>query len=95
MPVMIVLSWDNFTLEQYDELNQAVDTVGNPPEGLIVHAAGSDGAGIRVTDVWRSTDDFNRFIAQRLGPALQSQGMDAEPQAEIIEVHHLEIPDRA
>ena len=38
--------------EQYDKLDTELGS--HNPEGLIVHAAGESGLGIRIIDVWES-----------------------------------------
>jgi hypothetical protein len=42
-----------------------------PVAGLIAHVSGPTTGGWRIIDVWESEDDFNRFQAERLNPALQ------------------------
>ena len=54
------------------------------PRGLILHTAGQSDQGWYVYDVWESTEDFQRFVEERLGPALHEigagQGGRPEPQ---------------
>jgi hypothetical protein len=52
--------------EQYDKLDKELGS--DKPEGLIVHAAGESGSGIRIIDVWESKQQFERFQSERLGP---------------------------
>jgi hypothetical protein len=40
------------------------------PEGLIVHSAGQGEQGYYVYDVWESREAFERFMEEKLGPAL-------------------------
>ncbi|MDQ2982944.1 MAG: hypothetical protein M3R70_03325 [Actinomycetota bacterium] len=61
--------------EQYDKLDKEVGT--EKPEGLIVHAAGESGSGIRIIDVWESKEHFQRFQSERLEPAMRRAGIDA------------------
>ena len=60
--------------EQYDKLDTELGT--NNPEGLIVHAAGESGSGIRIIDIWESKQHFERFQSERLGPAMQKVGIE-------------------
>jgi hypothetical protein len=60
--------------EQYDKLDTELG--GHNPEGLIVHAAGESGSGIRIIDVWESKQQFERFQSERLGPAMRKVGIE-------------------
>ena len=60
--------------EQYDKLDQELGS--DKPEGLIVHAAGESGSGIRIIDVWESKHQFERFQSERLGPAMLKVGIE-------------------
>src|SRR5438876_11146489 len=40
------------------------------PEGLIVHSAGQGEQGYYVYDIWESREAFERFMEEKLGPAL-------------------------
>ena len=59
------------TRDQYDAVNEKLDPMSNPPQGLILHAASDIGGGkFRVYDVWESEDAWNKFRDERLGPAV-------------------------
>ena len=81
--------------EQYDKLDTELGS--HNPEGLIVHAAGESGSGIRIIDVWESKQQFERFQSERLGPAmlkvgieLPSNGRGGDPRAvQEMSVHNL------
>ena len=65
------------TEEQYRAVNDAMDTGGNPPAGLILHTGGPvDNGDLRVVDIWESEDAFRRFGEQQL-PVLQEVGVAA------------------
>jgi hypothetical protein len=42
------------------------------PEGLIVHTAGQGDQGWYVYDVWESREQFERFVAEQLAPAIEA-----------------------
>jgi hypothetical protein len=60
--------------EQYDKLDTELGS--HNPDGLIVHAAGESGSGIRIIDVWESKQQFERFQSERLGPAMLKVGIE-------------------
>lgn len=44
------------------------------PEGMLYHAAGEGPGGLLVFEVWASKGDQERFLNERLGPALHEAG---------------------
>jgi hypothetical protein len=76
------------TREQYDAVNAKLDTTNNPPQGLILHTAAEVADGMRVIDFWEQEADFDRFRADRLGPAVvEVAGEGAPPpKIEVFEV---------
>ena len=69
----------------------------NPPEGLIVHAAGEENGKWRSVAVWESQAAFERFRDERLLPAarqaLGDEMLDAgPPPQESFEVKHIVKP---
>jgi hypothetical protein len=81
----------------YERVNEAVGADANPPEGLIVHAAGEENGLWRSVDVWESQAAFEQFMEQRLLPAAKQALGDAvveagPPPQESFEVKHLVKP---
>jgi len=72
--------------ERYEAVNEKLNAQGDPPTGLIIHAAGQGEDGRwRIIEVWESRDQFDRFNEERLTPAIaEVTGMPAEqiPEAE-------------
>ena len=86
---VIVIQQVVATEEEYRAVNDAMDTRGNPPAGLILHTGGPAGDGeLRVIDVWDSAEAFQAFAAERLGPTI-AQVMGADAPAPSVEVHEL------
>jgi hypothetical protein len=84
MAVCLIVNIPGATLEQYDQVRQAVD---QPLEqGQISHVAGATDDGICVVDVWESRDDFDRFLQEKLGEQLERAGVP-EPQITEFAVH--------
>lgn len=60
-----------YAAEQYDALDAKIDPIANRPQGMIFHSAGpSPSGGWRILDVWESKEDFDRFFAESVGPAM-------------------------
>jgi hypothetical protein len=51
----------------------------DPPEGLVTHLAGLAEDGLRIVSVWESAAHHDRFVAERLHPALRRHGLGADP----------------
>jgi hypothetical protein len=54
--------------ERYERFAAALE--GPVPEGLILHAAGPTEEGFRIIAVWESEEAWLRFLADRLGTAV-------------------------
>jgi hypothetical protein len=82
----------NFTPEQYDAIDKALDVRSDPPDGFIAHSAEDLGGGrMRVRDLWESADAFGAFAQSRLGPTIvQTLGDDAPevPEPKFTELHN-------
>ncbi len=60
--------------EQYDAVMERLD---NNPPGRIYHVAGPSEDGWMVVDVWETSDDFEKFLAEELIPAARATGFFA------------------
>ncbi len=71
---------DGMGQEQYDAVNEKLNAQGDPPPGLMFHAAGQGEDGRwRIIEAWRSRGEFDQFNEQRLTPAIaEVTGMDAD-----------------
>jgi hypothetical protein len=84
--------WDD-----YERVRVAMDA-GGPPAGLVCHAAGEQPDGRwQAVSVWESEGDFNRFLQERVLPAVQ-QALGEEmaaagpPPSESFEAKHVIAP---
>ena len=68
MAVGIRLKFVGGTQENYDAAHGVMEIDSNPPEGMIVHAAGPVDGGWGVIDFWESREAFDRFVSGRLMP---------------------------
>ena len=93
----LVQTATEMTWSDYESVTQALGVDSDPPDGLIVHAAGEVDGKWRSVDVWESEADYNRFREARLMPAvIQAMGEEAvaagPPPQESFEVKHLVNP---
>ena len=86
---------------EYDAVNARMDIENNPPEGVIFHCAGELDGRFQVFDVWESREHHDRFVEERLKPAIREQvGEEAYaqmPDAERVEteIHNYQISQGA
>ena len=94
MPVALIQEWaeGGHNTANYDAITEHMGVRENPPEGLIVHTAGTtDAGGFRIFDVWETREHFERFMRDRLGPAIEAvaSGDAGPPQTEMYELHSI------
>ena len=95
MASVMQMRWDGVTKEQYDELRPIARWETDTPEGAIFHVAYFTDGGINVVDVWESPAQFDRFMEERLGPALHQVGVPGQPQITWFEAHAVFNPQAA
>jgi len=95
MPVVSVLEWPDFSLDQYDEVIAALGYRDDESEpGGIYHTVAS-GDGVYIVDVWKSPDVLAEFAETRLGPVLASLQIPPPARQNVYPVHNLIIPPGA
>lgn len=63
---------DDLSTTNYDSVAARLNVEGDPPAGLILHAAGFTGQGLfRIADAWESEEDWESFRDGRLAAALK------------------------
>ena len=79
MAVGLRLKFAGGRQEQYEAVHRHMNVDGDPPDGLIFHMAGPIDDGFGVIDCWESRQQFDTFVENRLGPAVQELGDQALP----------------
>ena len=81
MAVTMFLELPGATTEQYDKLNETMGIRGpeDEPDALISHVCATVDGGLMIFDVWRSQEDLDDFLQNRVGPAAQELGVPAGP----------------
>jgi heme-degrading monooxygenase HmoA len=92
MAVVMNMRWNGVTPEQYDEARRRVNWEGDRPVGGNFHVSSFDGDALRVTDIWDSAEDFQRFVDSRLMPVVQEIGIQGQPEVVITPVHAIYAP---
>jgi hypothetical protein len=98
MPVGMLQMTPGGTEEQYEQVGEKIFGVRSSdfasaaaPDGLIMHSAGPTEDGWYVYDIWESQAHLERFVRERLMPALQELGAPAGSQPQLFEIHNLVV----
>ena len=88
MAVVLRFTPQGFTAAKYAECVKRLEQAGaGSPAGRLYHVCFGDTNNLRVSDIWDSTESFERF-GQTLRPIMQELGIDpGEP--DVIEVHNI------
>lgn len=97
----LILEFDGFGADTYKRVNEELGIdmesgEGDWPEGLVFHSGAAGAGGFVVYEVWRSQGDQERFLGERLVPALEAAEVPPQPaRAEWLELtaHH-HFPDQ-
>jgi hypothetical protein len=74
MAILVVTELAGVTAEEDAALVKTMDLEGSPPAGARLRMAGPTPTGWRIVSLWDSEADYERFRAERVGPALSSAG---------------------
>jgi hypothetical protein len=98
MSIGLVMKFEGVSAEQYEavmakenlDLRSPKNSKASDewPDGILSHLAGATpSGGWCVVDVWESQAQFDKFFANRLGPALQKVGLP-EPEVTPVDVYN-------
>ena len=78
------------TLEQYDDVihRMGFEPRGSGGPGALFHWVTKTDDGIRVTDVWETQEDFEKFAEEKIGPITQQVGVQGQPETTYFDVHN-------
>jgi len=93
MAIVMRMHWPEVSREQYESARREVKWEDDTPKGAKFHVAWMSGDGFHVLDVWQSAADFDRFVSDRLMPAVKKLGIQGEPRVEIDEAIAIFAPD--
>lgn len=90
MAVGVQLDFKDGTLAQYDQVIQKMGfrPGGSGPSGALFHWVTKTADGVRVVDVWRSREEFEKFSEEKIGPITREVGVPGPPDVQFFEVHN-------
>jgi hypothetical protein len=91
MAVCTTLRFNGATPGQYESIHTHLKVQVDPPEGLILHAAGPVDGGWAMFDVWESHEAFEHFTETR---ALPARSIPEPPDIEEFAIEEVVQPER-
>lgn len=88
----MTMKWAGVNPQQYDQVRELVKWEEDKPQGGMFHIAYFDNEGLRVTDVWKTKEDFDNFVNNRLMPGVKQLGIEGQPEVEIHPAHAVFAP---
>ena len=94
MAVVMRIVPPGFTAAKYNEVVKRLEDAGaGHPPGRLYHVCFGDEANLRVSDIWDSRENFEKFF-ETVGPIMQDLGVGGgEP--EFFEVHNTIFGEQA
>ena len=88
--VGVQTDFPGMTLAQYDEVvnRMGFEPRGEGGPGCLFHWVAKTDDGIRVTDVWETQEDFEKFAEEKIGPITQAVGIQGQPATTYFDVHN-------
>jgi hypothetical protein len=90
MAVGVVMEFKGATLDQYDQVieKMGLSPGGAMPRGGLAHWATASDDGIRITDLWETREQFEKFAQEQIGPFTQEVGIPGPPEISFYEAHN-------
>ena len=88
MAIAVIFDFAGGTTAQYDEIIKKMGLKQGGPGGPggLFHWATKTDQGLRVTDVWRTKEAFEKFSAEKIEPFVAAAGMP-QPTVQFHEVY--------
>jgi hypothetical protein len=93
MAIVTRVTGQNFTTEKYDEIVKRLEAAGEgSPVGRMYHVCFGDKENLRVSDIWDTRENCERFMAV-VGRLSQEIGLQAN-EPEFFEVHNIIVGEQ-
>ena len=93
MATVMIMRWPEVSKAEYEQARREVNWEGQVPKGAKFHVAWFAADGFHVVDVWESQADFERFVHDRLMPAVKRIGIKGQPITEFAPAHAIFAPN--
>jgi hypothetical protein len=88
--VAVEMNFSGATTGQYDRILEKMGLTpgGAVPQGAISHWVAKTDDGMRVVDVWKSREEYDRFAHEQIGPYSKEVGIESQPTIRFYDVHN-------
>jgi len=93
MAVAVFTRYRSLSPPRYDEVIASLELDVDPAPGAMLHLVAAHPDGVEVCEIWRTRETFETFRDQRLRPALSRHRVHEEPEARILPLHNLYVPE--
>jgi hypothetical protein len=88
MAIVMELTWEGVTPEQYDEVRDRVGWETDLAKGGVFHVAWFADGALHANDVWESQEDAMAFVQERLMPVVKGgMNIPGEPAVQFQQAH--------
>ena len=88
MAFVMRIAGQGFTGDKYDELVRRLDAIGEgAPAGRLFHVCFGDRENLRVSDIWDTRENFDRFFGV-VGKIMQDLEVPSTGEPEFFDVHN-------
>lgn len=94
MSVLMIERWDGIDADKYEEVRKLAKWDSDPPKGFLFHVASFADGNAHMVDIWESAEDFQRFVQERIMPAVQKLGIGGQPDVQIYPTHAILNPGK-
>lgn len=89
MAILAIFTSTDITIDHYETLRKSVGWEVRQPPGAMLHTCSFEQDGsLRVVDIWASRGELERFLKDRLEPALEALDL-APPAMEVYPLHNI------
>lgn len=71
MAIGMIMEFDGLTPDMYEAVGEKINWPEDWPDGIHQHIAGPSDSGMRIVEVWDSREQYDRWMAETIQPALQ------------------------
>ncbi|MFD4375605.1 hypothetical protein [Streptomyces sp. NPDC058486] len=91
MAILVHAALGGVTTDQYDTLNDKLQSVPGMFDGCLSHACVPTDDGLEIFDIWASEAQMKTF-AEKMMPIAAELGWDDQPMPRVVSVHNYWVP---
>ena len=93
MAFVAFMKFPGITPDQYDRLVLRLGLDEQPAPGQILHIGAEFSEGFEACDVWMTREAAERYLDDRLRPAMLDAGIRTHPEMRLVPLHNAFVPE--